>query len=310
MCGIIAAVSSEQEVAPILAEGLKREEYRGYDSAGVAVLNGKGTITVRKDEGRVKELEQRYNVARLGGKVGVAHTRWATHGGVSQKNAHPHLSCRGEVAIVHNGIIENYLELKKELGSTGHEFASETDSEVIAHLIETEYQKEKDPVKATIAAAKPMRGQYAFVALFKDRPDLLVGARYDAPLVVGIGEKTKFLASDVLAFLAQTDRAIFLDNKEVVELTPTGVRIFRIKGKEVVAKRNETQLAWELGSLSKANYAHYTLKEIHEQPSTVQSALSQDPAKVRAIAERLKGARSVVLTAAGSSYHAALGMRS
>ena len=140
-----------------MLEGLKREEYRGYDSAGVAVLNGKGTITVRKDEGRVKELEQRYNVARLGGKVGVAHTRWATHGGVSQKNAHPHLSCRGEVAIVHNGIIENYLELKKELGSTGHEFASETDSEVIAHLIETEYRKEKDPVKATIAALRSLR---------------------------------------------------------------------------------------------------------------------------------------------------------
>jgi glucosamine--fructose-6-phosphate aminotransferase (isomerizing) len=310
MCGIIAAVSAEQEVASILLEGLKREEYRGYDSAGVAVLNGKGTITVRKNEGRVKELEQRYDVARLGGKVGVAHTRWATHGGVSQKNAHPHLSCKGEVAIVHNGIIENYLELKKELESTGHSFASETDSEVIAHLIEVEYENEKDPVKATIAAAKSMRGQYAFVALFKDRPDLLVGARYDAPLVVGIGEKTKFLASDVLAFLAQTDRAIFLDNKEVVELTPTSVRIFSIKGKEVVAKRNETQLAWELGSLSKANYAHYTLKEIHEQPNTVQSALSQDPAKIRAIAERLKGARSVVLTAAGSSYHAALVMRS
>jgi glucosamine--fructose-6-phosphate aminotransferase (isomerizing) len=309
MCGIIAAVSSDQEVAPILLGGLKREEYRGYDSAGVAVLNGKGTITVRKDEGRVRELEQRYNIARLGGKVGVAHTRWATHGGVSQKNAHPHLSCKGEVAIVHNGIIENYLELKEELESTGHAFASETDSEVIAHLIEVEYEKEKDPVKATIAAAKLMRGQYAFVALFKDRPDLLVGARYDAPLVVGIGEKTKFLASDVLAFLAQTDRAIFLDNKEVVELTPTGVRIFTIKGKEVV-KRNETQLAWELGSLSKANYAHYTLKEIHEQPRTVQSALSQDPAKIRAIAERLKGAKSVVLTAAGSSYHAALVMRS
>jgi glucosamine--fructose-6-phosphate aminotransferase (isomerizing) len=309
MCGIVAAVSSDQEIAPILLEGLKREEYRGYDSAGVAVLNGKGTITVRKDEGRVRELEQRYNVARLGGKVGVAHTRWATHGGVSQKNAHPHLSCKGEVAIVHNGIIENYLELKKGLESTGHAFTSETDSEVIAHLIEVEYEKEREPVKATIAAAKLMRGQYAFVALFKDRPDLLVGARYDAPLVVGIGEKTKFLASDVLAFLAQTDRAIFLDNKEVVELTPTGVRIFSIRGKEVV-KRNETQLAWELGSLSKANYAHYTLKEIHEQPSTIQSALSQDPAKIRTIAERLKGAKSVVLTAAGSSYHAALVMRS
>lgn len=310
MCGIIAAVSSEEEVAPILLEGLKREEYRGYDSAGVAVLNGKGTITVRKDVGRVKELEVRYKVARLGGKVGIAHTRWATHGGVSQRNAHPHLSCRGEVAIVHNGIIENYLELKKELESVGHTFTSETDSEVIAHLMEQEYEKERDPVGATLAAARLMRGQYAFVALFKDRPDLLVGARYDAPLVVGMGERTKFLASDVLAFLPHTDRAVFLDNKEVVELTAQGLRVFSLRGKEVAAKnRKETKVAWELGGLSKANYAHYTMKEIHEQPSTVQSALSQDPEKVRAIAEKLKGARSVVLTAAGSSYHAALLMR-
>jgi glutamine---fructose-6-phosphate transaminase (isomerizing) len=310
MCGIIAAVSSEGEVAPILIEGLKREEYRGYDSAGVAVLNGKGTIVVRKDVGRVKQLEKEYDLARLGGKVGIAHTRWATHGGVSQKNAHPHLSCKGEVAIVHNGIIENYLELKEGLESRGHSFVSETDSEVIAHLIEEEYKREKDPVKATLAAAKRMKGQYAFVALFRDRPDLLVGARFDAPLVVGMGERTKFLASDVLAFLAHTDRAVFLDNKEVVELTAKGLRVFNLNGREVAAKdRKETQLAWELGSLTKANYAHYTLKEIHEQPSTVQSALSQDPEMVRAVAERLKGAKSVVLTAAGSSYHAALLMR-
>jgi glutamine---fructose-6-phosphate transaminase (isomerizing) len=311
MCGIIAAVSSEAEVAPILLEGLKREEYRGYDSAGVALLNGKGTITVRKDVGRVGQLEQRYDFTGMHGKVGIAHTRWATHGGVSQRNAHPQVSCKGEVAIVHNGIIENYLELREELQSKGHTFLSQTDSEVIAHLMEQEYKKDSDPVRSTLATARLMRGQYAFVALFKDRPDLLMGARYDAPLVVGIGERTKFLASDVLAFLAHTDRAVFLDNKEVVELTAKGVRIFSLKGKEVAAKsRKETQVAWELGSLSKANYAHYTLKEIHEQPNTVQSALAQDPAKIAAIADKLKGARSVVLTAAGSSYHAALLMRS
>jgi glutamine---fructose-6-phosphate transaminase (isomerizing) len=310
MCGIIAAVSSDEEVAPILLEGLKREEYRGYDSAGVAVLNGKGTIVVRKDVGRVKELEVGYNIARLGGKVGIAHTRWATHGGVSQRNAHPHLSCKGEVAIVHNGIIENYIELRKELESMGHTFTSETDSEVIAHLVEEEYEKKKDPVGAALAAARLTRGQYAFVALFSDRPDLLIGARYDAPLVVGMGGRTKFLASDVLAFLPHTDMAVFLDNKEVVELTAKGLRVFNLKGKEVGARfRKETKVAWELGSLSKANYAHYTMKEIHEQPSTVQSAVSQDPEKVSLIAERLKGARSVVFTASGSSYHAALLMR-
>jgi glutamine---fructose-6-phosphate transaminase (isomerizing) len=310
MCGIIAAVSSEGEVAPILLEGLKREEYRGYDSAGVALLNGKGIIMVRKDVGRVRQLDRTYHIARLGGRAGIAHTRWATHGGVSQENAHPHLSCRGEVAIVHNGIIENYIELKEGLRSRGHRFTSDTDSEVIPHLIEQEYRREKDPVKAVLAAARLMKGQFAFVALFRDRSDLIVGARCDAPLVVGMGERTKFLASDVLAFLDQTDRAVFLDNKEVVELTPKSLRVFSLRGRELPPEdRKETQLAWELGSLSKANYAHYTLKEIHEQPVTVQSALSQDLEKIRAIAERLKGARSVVFTAAGSSYHAALLMR-
>jgi glutamine---fructose-6-phosphate transaminase (isomerizing) len=310
MCGIIAVVSSDKEVAPILLEGLAREEYRGYDSAGVAILDSDGIITVRKDVGRVKQLEQEYRVGRLEGRVGIAHTRWATHGGVSQENAHPQVSCKGDIAIVHNGIIENYIELREQLESRGHTFTSETDTEVIPHVIEEEYKRERDPVRATLAAARILKGQYAFVALFADRPGLLVGARYDAPLVVGMGERTNFLASDVLAFLAHTDRAVFLDNKEVVEVTPEGIRIFSLKGKELVAKRKETKVAWELGSLSKANYAHYTLKEIHEQPSTIQSALAQDPAKVSAVADLLKGARSVVLTAAGSSYHAALLMRS
>lgn len=310
MCGIIAAVSSEEEVAPLLLEGLKREEYRGYDSAGVALLDGRGSIAVKKDVGMVRELEARHGVSKLKGQAGIAHTRWATHGGVSRENAHPQVSCDGEVAIVHNGIVENYVALKKALEAKGHVFVSETDSEVIAHLVEEGYEKEGDPVAAALAAANLMRGQYAFVALFSDRPRLLVGARYDAPLVVGLGERTRFLASDVLAFLAETDKAVFLDNKEVVELTPESLRVFNLKGREMSPKtRKETHVAWELGSLSKANYAHYTLKEIHEQPATVQAALAQDPEKVGEAAERITRARSVVLTAAGSSYHAALLMK-
>jgi glutamine---fructose-6-phosphate transaminase (isomerizing) len=302
MCGIIAAISDE-EIAPMLIEGLRREEYRGYDSAGVAVLHGR-RITVRKDVGRVSELEQEYKVSELKGKVGLAHTRWATHGGVTQKNAHPHLSCKGIVAIVHNGIIENYLELKEELEAKGHSFVSETDSETIAHVLEEEYAVDGDPVKATLRGARRLKGQYAFVALFRDHPEVLTGARNDAPLVAGVGGRTKFLASDVLAFLPHTDRAIFLDNKEVVEVRTSGVRLYGLNGRPV--ERKETQLAWELGSLSKQNYAHYTLKEIHEQPTTVQSAMAQDPEKVRAVAESLSKAKSVILTAAGSSYHAAL----
>ena len=310
MCGITAVVSADEEAAPLLLEGLRREEYRGYDSAGVAVLNGKGVISVRKDVGRVDRLEKRYKVAAIHGRVGIAHTRWATHGGVSQRNAHPHLSCEGKVAIVHNGIIDNYLELKKKLEKNGHSFVSETDSEVISHLVEEKYEEEKDPVKAVAKAAKEMDGQYAFVALFRDRNDILIGARYDAPLVVGVGGRTNFISSDVLAFLARTDRALFIENKEIVELSAAGARVFGINGKEVAAMRRVTHLAWELGSLSKQNYAHYTLKEIHEQPKTVGSVLEQDPEKLGGIAKALRGARSVVLTAAGSSYHAALLMRS
>ena len=266
---------------------------------------------MRKDIGRVDHLQEEYDVTSMHGTVGIAHTRWATHGGVTQRNSHPHLSCRGVVAIVHNGIIENYLELRQSLERRGHPFASDTDTEVISHLVEEQYEREHDPVKAVIGAAKEMRGQYAFVALFKDRPDVLVGARYDAPLVVGVGERANFLASDVLAFLAHTDKAIFIENKDVVEVSAHRIRIFDTDGREVAEKHRElTQLAWELGSLSKKNYAHYTLKEIHEQPVTIKAVLAQDPERLEAIAKAIKGARSVVLTAAGSSYHAALLIKS
>jgi glutamine---fructose-6-phosphate transaminase (isomerizing) len=306
MCGIIAGISDE-DIAPLLLEGLGRVEYRGYDSAGVATLHN-GKISVKKDVGRVSELEARYEVSRMKGRVGIAHTRWATHGGVSQRNAHPHISCRGIVAIVHNGIIGNYLELKKQLVARGHVFKSETDSEVIAHLLEEEYLRSGKPLQATLSASRQLRGQYAFVAMFHDQPSLLTGARNDAPLVAGIAERKKFLASDVLAFISQTDRAVFVDNMEVVELTARGLRAFDMRGREVV--KQPTQLAWELASLSKRNYSHYTLKEIHEQPSSVKSALLQDPSRLRAFSQALRDAGSVVIVASGSSFHAALMLKS
>src|SRR5208283_4436913 len=156
-----------------------------------------------------------YQVSKMPGHVGIAHTRWATHGGVSQENAHPHLSCDGSVAVVHNGIIENYLDLKKALIKGGHKFASETDTEVIVHLIEQASKRERDPLRATLGALKKLRGQYAIVAMFRERPDILIGARNDAPLVAGLGKKESFLASDVLAFISRTDRAVFLENIEL-----------------------------------------------------------------------------------------------
>ena len=305
MCGIIGCVADEP-VAGILLDGLGRVEYRGYDSAGMATISD-GVLGVRKGVGRVREIEEKVGLSSMGGKTGMAHTRWATHGGVTGANAHPHTSCRELVAVIHNGIIENYLPLKKGLAAKGHRFTSETDTEVVAHIIEDEYRRSNDPLRATLAATKKLRGQYALVVMFQDRPDVLVGARKDAPLIVGLGSGKTFLASDVLAFIGHTDRTIFLDNHEVALLTKDSVKIVGPKGREV--RRKPTQVAWELSDLSKKDYAHFTLKEINEQPQTVLAASVQEPAKVEGFARALKKADLIFLTASGTSYHAALLMK-
>ncbi len=305
MCGIVGCVA-EEPVAGILLEGLKRVEYRGYDSAGMATI-GRGGLGVRKGVGRVSEIEQKQRLSEMEGNIGMAHTRWATHGGVTDANAHPHTSCKELVAVIHNGIVENYVPLKKALKANGHRFRSETDTEVIAHIVEDEYKRSKDPLKATMAATKKLKGQYAIAVMFQDRPDVMVGARKDAPLIVGVADRKMFLASDVLAFIGHTDRTIFLDNFEVAELTKDGVRIFGPTGKEV--KREPTQVAWELSDVSKSDFAHYTLKEINEQPQTVLSASVQDPQKVEEFAKAIRRAKSLYITASGTSYHAGLLMK-
>jgi glucosamine--fructose-6-phosphate aminotransferase (isomerizing) len=302
VCGIVGCVSDEP-VAGLLLNGLRRVEYRGYDSAGMATIAG-GRLGVRKGAGRIAAIEEKHKLSGLGGDIGMAHTRWATHGGVTDANAHPQTSCGEKVAVIHNGIIENYLELKKQLRAGGHRFKSQTDTEVIAHLIEQEYARTKDPTKAVIAATKKLSGQYAIVVMFQDRGDLLIGARKDAPLIIGLGKGKNFIASDVLAFIEHTDRTIFLDNLEVVRITKDKVRIFGQDGKE--RRRQPTQVAWELSEVSKLDYAHYTLKEINEQPKTVLSAAMQDRAKVEAFASAIKKAKSLFITAAGTSYHAGL----
>src|SRR5271157_8215 len=305
MCGIVGCVA-EEPVAGILLGGLSRVEYRGYDSAGMATID-EGRLDVRKGAGRIKDIEAKHRLSRLGGNVGMAHTRWATHGGVTDSNAHPHTSCRELVAVVHNGIIENYLPLKKSLSGKGHRFRSETDTEVIAHLIEQEYKRTRDPVKATLSATKKLKGQYAIAVMFQDRPDMIVGARKDAPLIVGVGDRKMFIASDILAFIEHTDRSIFLDNFEVVQITKDAARIFGRNGREV--RRKPTQVAWELSDVSKADYAHHTLKEIYEQPQTVVSASVHDPRRLAEFAAAIRRAKSVFITAAGTSYHAGLLMK-
>ena len=305
MCGIVGCVA-EEPVAQLLLEGLRRVEYRGYDSAGMATISDR-VLNVRKGAGRVSEIEEKHGLSRLGGSVGMAHTRWATHGGVTDPNAHPQTSCHELVAVVHNGIIENYLQLKRALASKGHRFRSETDTEVIAHIIEDEFRKLKDPLRATRAATKKLRGQYAIVVMFQERPDVIVGARKDAPLIVGVGDGKMFIASDVLAFIEHTDRTIFLDNYEVAEMTKDRVRIIGPSGKEV--RRKPTQVAWELSDISKSDYAHFTLKEINEQPQTVVNASVQEQGKVAEFARAIRGAKSLYITASGTSYHAGLLMK-
>ncbi|HEV2227241.1 MAG TPA: glutamine--fructose-6-phosphate transaminase (isomerizing) [Nitrososphaerales archaeon] len=305
MCGIVGCVA-EEPVAGILLEGLKRVEYRGYDSAGMATIDG-GTLTLRKGVGRVNEIEEEHELSKLKGNIGMAHTRWATHGGVTDENAHPHASCKELVAVIHNGIIENYVPLKKSLIARGHRFRSETDTEVIAHIVEDEYKRTKDPIKATVAATKRLKGQYAIALMFQDRPDVIVGARKDAPLIVGVGDGKMFIASDVLAFIGHTDRTIFLDNFEVVEISKERVKIIGPGGKEV--RRKPTQVAWELSDLSKSDFAHYTLKEINEQPQTVVTASVQEPGKVEEFARVIRRAKSLYITASGTSYHAGLLMK-
>lgn len=305
MCGIVGCVA-EEPVAGILLDGLRRVEYRGYDSAGMATISD-GSLRLKKGVGRVKEIEDRFGLSKMEGKTGMAHTRWATHGGVTDANAHPHASCKELVAVVHNGIIENYVPLKKSLQKRGHRFKSETDTEVIAHIIEDEYRRARDPLKATLSATKKLKGQYAIVVMFQDRPDVMVGARKDAPLIVGIGQDKMFLASDVLAFIGHTDKTIFLENFEVVMLTKDRAKIVGPNGKEV--RRKATQVAWELSDLSKSEYAHFTLKEINEQPQTVLAASVQKASKVSEFARAIKKASPLYLTASGTSYHAALLMK-
>ncbi len=298
MCSIIG-YKGKNSAAPILVESLKRMEYRGYDSVGVATFDN-GSILVRKGTGKVVEVNKNLNIDQMIGKIGIGHTRWATHGGVTDKNAHPHSACKKDIAVVHNGIIENYKELKEELISAGHTFASETDSEVIAHLLESHYSK--DVKEATIETCKRLRGNFAFVAVFQD--GTICGARYEEPLVIGVANDGYFVSSDVLGFLEYTDKAIFLENGDICIVDNSKLEIFDFEGKPIA--HPITQVAWELGDIDKGKYAHYTLKEINEQRLTVVHAGRQDEVVMNKFCDILASAKDIYITGSGTSYHSAL----
>jgi glutamine---fructose-6-phosphate transaminase (isomerizing) len=299
MCSIIG-YKGQLNVAPLLVDSLKRMEYRGYDSVGIAVIND-GKILVKKGVGKVSSVTNQLDFGTMPGHAGIGHTRWATHGRVTNENAHPHYGCTNSIAIVHNGIIENHKELREELISLGHIFKSDTDSEVIAHLFESN-AKQTDIKKTVIETCNKLKGTFAFVAAFED--GTICGSRYDQPLIIGLVDKGYFLTSDILGFLEYTDKAIFLDNRDIVIIDSTNLQIFDLDGNPV--DRAVTQVAWELAAMEKGKYAFHTLKEIHEQPSAVEKAGTKNSDKLEEFCNILRNSKNVFLTASGTSYHCAL----
>jgi glucosamine--fructose-6-phosphate aminotransferase (isomerizing) len=308
MCGIVGAIAN-RNVVPILTEGLKRLEYRGYDSAGIAVLNG-GIRRVRR-VGRVSEMESASRAEGLTGIVGIAHTRWATHGGVTEPNAHPHVSM-DEIAVVHNGIIENHEEQRLRLKGLGYAFESQTDTEVIAHLLHHYFRETRDLFEATRLAVADLRGAYAIGAVALSDPEMMTGARMGCPLVVGLGDGENFLASDVSAVIAETRRVIYLEDGDVVALSRAGTRIVDAAGKPVERKVFLSELTAEAVDLGP--YRHYMQKEIHEQPRAIADTLEgvMDGgvdieglfgAEATAVFRDLDG---ILILASGTSYYAGL----
>ncbi|XVH32261.1 glutamine--fructose-6-phosphate transaminase (isomerizing) [Haloferacaceae archaeon DSL9] len=306
MCGIIACVGHERDTDDVLLTGLRNLEYRGYDSAGIGVANG--DITVVKKQGELDELVAELDSHSVTGVAGIGHTRWSTHGPPSDANAHPHTDELGTVAVVHNGIIENYHELRDELIAQGVSFTSETDSEVVPHLIRKELDAGNSPREAFRAAVSRLEGSYALAVIVEDH-DEIHAVRKGSPLVLGLGEESHYLASDVPAFLEYTREVVYLDDDEFVTIGPDGWQVRNGLG-ERVAKESETA-AWDAEDTGKSGYDHYMLKEIHEQPNALRQALS---GRVDELAERIRVDELddvetpgyVQFVACGTSYHAAL----
>ncbi len=312
MCGIIGYIG-DREAQPILLNGLKRLEYRGYDSAGMCViLENKESLSVRKLSGKVKDLEGLLKKRPLCGSRGLAHNRWATHGAPNQINAHPHLDCKGEIALVHNGIIENYATLKAGLIKEGHHFLSQTDTEVIVHLIEKFY-KDIPLEEAVRKTLKLLVGSFAIGVISSREPQKLVGARLGSPLIVGLGKQENFLASDVPAVLEYTKDIVFLEEGEIVVLTKEGFKVTDLSGTEIGKK--SVRINWDIAQAQKQGYKHFMLKEINEQPKIAENLLNARIQKNTGTIvfeeqqipeEKLKNIKNISLVACGTAYHAGL----
>ncbi len=311
MCGIVGYIGPKR-VVPLILDGLKRLEYRGYDSAGIAVVGENGSLSIRRAPGKLRNLEESIRITPLDGTYGIGHTRWATHGRPTEENAHPHRDCTGEIVVVHNGIIENYLELKHQLIAEGHKFVTETDTEIIAHLIE-KYSKDTSLEEAVLKTVKVMSGAYALVALSTRDPLKIVAARLGPPIVVGLGENEFFVASDIPAILQHTRNVFFLGDGEVAVLTPQGVRLMDFESHAI--NRPVQHVTWDPIMAEKGGFKHFMQKEIFEQPRAVRDTLlgriSQETGKVfldqmDITEQEFRNFHNVKLIACGTSWHAAL----
>ena len=311
MCGIVGYIGSKK-VVPVIIDGLRKLEYRGYDSAGIAVVDSFGTLHLRRAPGKLRNLEEAIQKAPLDGVYGIGHTRWATHGRPTEENAHPHRDCTGQYVVVHNGIIENYLELKEKLQKRGHKFVTETDTEIVAHLVE-EYGKTLPFEEAVRKTLKDLRGNYSLVFLSAKDPQKLVAARIGPPSVIGLGDDEYFVASDIPALLQHTRNIFFLADGDVAVLTRQGVRVTDLDGQPV--ERPAHQVTWDPIMAEKGGYKHFMLKEIFEQPRAIRDTLlgriSQDSGKVflddmQISEQQFREFESVRIVACGTSWHAGL----
>jgi len=301
MCGIIGFIGNEP-AAPITLQGLLKLEYRGYDSAGMAIIDN-GRLYLKKDAGRIEEIDKKHGLGKLPGNLAIAHTRWATHGGVNQSNAHPHVDCANQVSVVHNGIVENYRELRGSLGAKGHIFTSETDTEVIPHIIEDYLKEGRTLEQAVLMTSQKLKGSYAFIAISPQEPDKMVAIRRDNPLVIGIGERGTFATSDILS-LDGCEKVIYPEDGELAVLRKDGVTFVDAEGRQIHKKASPLDVKEQI--YDKGEYAHFMIKEIMEEPKAIKTAIKQDEQLFTQMAMDILRARQVVITACGTSRYAAL----
>ncbi|NQU18285.1 MAG: glutamine--fructose-6-phosphate transaminase (isomerizing) [Candidatus Saganbacteria bacterium] len=311
MCGIFGYLGKRESV-PFIMEGLKKLEYRGYDSAGVSTIEH-GKVFLSKCCGKIIELEKELAERPISGKIGIGHTRWATHGRPSNENSHPHTDCSDQIVIVHNGIIENYLELRRKLAKEGHKFTSTTDTEIIAHLIEKNYKESNNLETAVRESLKEIEGSYALGVISEKEPDKIIAARRGSPLIIGIEEDETFIASDIAALIKYTSRVIYMHDFEMAIITEDSIILKDLDGK--VLKKNISFVSWDPESAEKGGYTHFMLKEIHEQPNavrkTITGRINLESSKIHFdelnfTQQEAREIKRVVFTACGTSWHAAL----